>query len=212
MEVNYHEFSSGKKYIYIKDENDNRVFIRNICFLSKIGDPYHIVTVREWGSATNIGVWEPPKGQMEWKELESAGIKRGQQITRNLLLKQMKYAIKREIAEEAKIVPNSVHNLSPLELVYKQKWPESGIQNAHFLYQFWQGYITDKTLQEAQIDIQKLVGSPELTSLLPHDYIEKDAVKWWSPKSGWNHIRESFSKKMTLIYYLWLKKYGTKSD
>lgn len=209
MEIGYHEFPSGKKYTFIK-QNGNPVFVRNICFLMKENDPYHIVVVREWGSPSNYQVWEPPKGQMEWKELADAGYKAGDVIKPNVLLKQMKVALTREIIEEAKIT--SMTNLRPLPLVYKQAWPESSVKNAMFMYQFWTANITEEALIAAQQDMRQLVRSPDLKDVLLKDFTEKDAVAWWSPQSGWNRIRESFSKKMTRIYYAYLEKYGIKTD
>lgn len=119
----------------------------------------------------------------------------------------MKKAIQREMIEEAKINPIDVKDFQPLPLVYKQEWPESGLKNAYFIYQYWYGTITDTVLFEAQQDMRNLVRNPELKEMLPADFTEKDAVKWWSPKYGWNNIRDSFSKKMTHIYYDYLK-YG----
>jgi hypothetical protein len=208
MKVGFHTFPSGKKYTYIVDEHGHKVFLRNALFLSKVDDPHHIVVVREWGASSNKSVWEPPKGQMEWKELEMAGIRAGQQIQPPALLKQMRLAVQREMVEEAKILPKDVHDLKPLPIVYKQAWPESKIPGAHFMYQFWNGHITEKALKAAQDDMNKLVANPDLKHTLLHDFTEKDAVDWWSPQSGWDRIRGAFSKKMTILYYAFLKKYG----
>lgn len=205
MEIGFHKFPSGKKYAFLK-QGKNPVFIRNVCFMTTKEDPYHIVVVREWGSPSNYEVWEPPKGQMEWKELESAGYKPKQTIKPNELLKQMKVALAREIIEESKITQFT--DLRPLPIVYKQEWPESGVPNAYFMYQFWSAHITDAALVEAQQDMRQLVRSPDLKDVLLKDFTEKDAVVWWSPRSGWNRIRESFSKKMTRLYYAFLEKYG----
>jgi len=128
-------FPSGKKYTYIIDEHCHKVFLRNVLFLSKVDDPHNIVVVREWGASSNKHVWEPPKGQMEWKELDVANI--GQILKPSTLLKQMRIAVQREMVEEAKILPKDVHDLKPLPIVYKQAWPESKIPGAHFIYQLY---------------------------------------------------------------------------
>jgi len=207
MEIGFHLFPSGKKYTYTIDECGHKVFLRNILFLTKADDPYHIVVVREWGAHSNKNVWEPPKGQMEWKELEIAGIRAGT-VKPAALLKQMRLAVQREMVEEAKILPNDLHDLKPLPIVYKQAWPESKVPDAHFMYQFWVGHISDKALETAQKDMRALTSNPDLKDTLLHDFTEKDAVGWWSPRSGWDHIRGAFSKKMTTLYYAYLKKYG----
>ena len=87
-----------------------------------------------------------------------------------------------------------------------------GVKNAMFMYQFWTANITEEALIAAQQDMRQLVRSPDLKDVLLKDFTEKDAVAWWSPQSGWNRIRESFSKKMTRIYYAYLEKYGIKTD
>ena len=207
MEVGYHTFPSGKQYTYVKKDK-KLVFLRNIIFLTKPHDLHRIVVVREWAANTNRSVWEPPKGQMEWKEFAGSRIKAGDTISSKTLLQEMKKGVLREMIEESKIVHKDLHNIQCLDMRYIQAWDDAGIPNAYFMYQFWHASITDKALSEAQKDMETLVQNVDLNHALPKDLVEKDALTWWTPKNGWDRIRTGFSKKMTRMYFNYLEKHG----
>lgn len=208
LELGFHKFAgSGKKYAYVLD-GVCPVFLRNIVFLQRTPGSLECVVVREWGARSNKRAWEPPKGQMEWKELEAAGYKRGDKISSKDLAKQMRAGALRELQEEAKIRPAEAKHLRMLPLAYVQAWPESGVRGAHFRYQFWIAEITYKTMFEAQARLQKICDHPELPALLTPDNVEKDAVAFWSPADGWDMIRGAFSQKMTRMFISFMEKHG----
>jgi len=207
MEVGFHSFPSGKKYTYVKKGND-LIFLRNIIILTKPKDLHRIVVVREWGSHNNTSVWEPPKGQMEWKEFSGTTIKAGDVLTSAKLLTEMRKGVVREMVEESKILPKDLHSFKCLNLRYIQAWPESKVPNAHFMYQFWHATISNNAMYDAQKDMDALINNPDIHHALPKDLIEKDAVEWWGPEDGWDKIRTGFSKKMTHMYFNYLHKYG----
>lgn len=207
MEVGFHTFPTGKKYTYVKKGN-NLIFLRNIIFLTKPNDLHRIVVVREWGANNNRSVWEPPKGQMEWKEFAGTKIHPGDVITPKQLLNEMKKGVQREMIEEAKILPKDLHSLQSIDMRHIQAWPESDVPNAFFMYQFWHASINNMAMFNAQNDMEELTQNIDLNHALPKDLVEKDAVTWWSPKNGWDRIRTGFSKKMTLMYFKYLQKYG----
>lgn len=196
MEVGYHTFPSGKQYAYIKRDG-KPVFLRNILFISRASHPREIATVREWGSRTNKGVWEPPKGQLEWKEIGG----RPRTLPAAALTRHMRAGILREITEEAKFLPKELAHMRKLPLYYAQDWPESGVPGAKFMYQYWHAEASDAAMANAQARMKELVDHPDWKHMLPADLTEKDAVQWWKPEDGWDSIRASFSKKMTRHYY-----------
>ena len=198
MEVNFYRFPSGKSYTYIIKDG-NPVFIRNILFIRNTEHPNDIAIVREWGSNTDVGVWEPPKGQMEQKEFNTTKSKI--HLSLEELKSQMKKGVLREIVEEAKFLPAELKNLRMSPQHYEQAWKESGIPGARFMYQFWTADATPASMKRAQKRINELVKNSDWTNMLPHDVWEKDAIIWWNPKDGWNKIRGAFSKKMTRIYF-----------
>jgi hypothetical protein len=199
MIINYKKFSSGKQYVYLRD-GDKKIFLRNILFIRHASKPTEIVTVREWGSKTEKGAWEPPKGQMEWKELADTGIRAGQDVSMAVLVEQMKKGVLREIAEEAKILPSEIKGLRLLPMSYMQEFPDAGV-NGYFRYQFWEGTLGD--LRPAQRRLKALTENADWRAMLPDDVKEKDAVEWWSPanSAAWGKIRGAFSLTMTRMYY-----------
>jgi hypothetical protein len=209
MIITYKEFPSGKQYACIK-EGDTQIFLRNIAFLVHPKDHSRIVTVREWGAKGDEHVWEPPKGQMEWKEFAAAGFRRGQTISPTEFMRVARAGLLRELAEEAKIKPQEIRDFQPLPLSYTQPSADQGTAKApaKFRYQFWWGVVTPTALAAAQKRMAALVEHPETWSSITPDKKEKDAVDWWKPTSpaAWRRIRGGFSLTMTQMYYnLWLK-------
>ena len=129
-------------------------------------------------------------------------------MTYKQILLAMRRGILRETKEEAKIMPSELINLIPLENAYIQDWTDSGVPNAKFMYQFWHATITPATMLEAQKRTKELVDNKDWRHLLPPDVLEKDAIRWWSPKepNAYKHIRGGFSQKMTSLYFETLNK------
>ena len=198
MEIAFHTFPNGKKYAYI-NQNGAPIFLRNIIFLHNSTNANEIAIVHEWGKPDNR--WEPPKGQMEWKELKDTGIRPHTRIPLRTLYSQMKLGILREMAEEANIYVSEIKRFRRLPLSYTQDWPESGIPNAKFMYQYWSAVITPETMMKAQERIQQLVNNKDWQRMLPRDLCEKDNIQWWNPKEGYKRIRSGFSEKMTRLYF-----------
>lgn len=203
MKVGYQTFPSGKQYLYVEEpDTSTRIFLRNILFLKHASNPSEIVVVREWGAKTNQCSWEPPKGQMEWKEMADSGVKPNQMISDKELIKHMRTGVLREISEEAKIKSSEIKQLRILPLSYTEAFPKAG-PTAKFRYQFWEGVVHD--LRPAQARMRQLTSNPDLAAILPADVCEKDAVEWWSPStspsSQWKRIRGKFSMKMTQMYF-----------
>jgi 8-oxo-dGTP pyrophosphatase MutT (NUDIX family) len=205
MRIDYTIFPSGKNYTFLHD-GKRRIFLRNILFLHKPDDAGTIVIVREWGAKTNDGVWEPPKGQMEWKEIAAAGIRRGEEITPSQLVALMSDGVLREMEEEAKIRIDEIHDLRLLPMSYTEEFrgvPHAKRQNHDavdaFRYQFWAAELVD--LGPAIRRMNKIVANSGRG--VSADCREKDAVEWWRPTraSDWVKIRPAFSSVMTKMYY-----------
>ena len=206
MKIGFHTFppSDGKKekqYVFLEAADGSKTFLRNILILKNASDKDKIAIVHEWGAGPKHS-WEPPKGQMEWKEFSESGVKAGSTISEKTLSAHQRRGVLREMVEEAKFLPSEIQDLQKLPLVYKQEWVDSGLKNAHFMYQFWTATATPKAMFEAQARMKTLTDDPDWKAMLPADMTEKDAVEWWNPeKDGWEKIRGAFSKKMTLLYF-----------
>jgi len=198
MEIGFHTFPGGKQYTFINAPTP--VFLRNIIFLKNLRNPREVAIVHEWGMAKK-GRWEPPKGQMEWKELHATGIRPGTVLSWSQLYTHMRKGVLREMMEEAHVLPSEITGFRRLPQTYRQAWPESGIPGAQFMYQFWEANMSPRTLLEAQKRIQNLVHNADWKKILPSDITEKDAIQWWKPEDGWEPIRGGFSKKMTALYF-----------
>ena len=198
--LDYQKFPSGKQYACVRD-GKTKTFLRNIAFLHPASDKRRIVLVHEWDYPMNRE-WEPPKGQMEWKEFAAEGYKKGQKLTVQQLMAAARQGVLREVAEEAKIPKTSIQSLHPLSLSYTEPFPEAG-PNAYFRYQFWEGIVDAETVKAAQRTIERIVNNPEVAAKLPADKKEKDAVGFWKPttRSDWDKIRGAFSGLMTRMYY-----------
>ncbi len=197
-------FPSGKDYACLRNADGTKTFLRNIAFLHAPKNPHKIVLVHEW-EYPMTEEWEPPKGQMEWKELKSAGFRRGQKVETEQLLKAMREGVCREVAEEAKIPASAIHNLHVLPVAYTGQFKEAG-RGALFRYQFWTGEVSAATVAAAQKKLERIVGNPAVQAKLAADKKEKDAVGFWEPtnQGSWGRIRGAFSGEMTRIYYEWL--------
>ncbi len=211
LQVGFHTFPSGKQYTYVKPKGaPGPIFLRNILFLTPANDPRTIAIVCEMGSHGGAGTWEPPKGQMEWKEFADSGFKSGGRITPAELFKYMRRGALREMTEEAKLLPSEIQNLRRLPIQYKQEWHESKVSGAAFMYQFWHATVKPGAMSEAQKRIRTLVANPDWIKILPPDMCEKQEIKWWNPARD-NHklIRGAFSNTMTQMYYAFLEKHYT---
>ncbi len=202
-------FPSGKDYACIRDENGTKTFLRNIAFLHAPRNPHKIVVVHEWGYPMDHE-WEPPKGQMEWKELKAAGHRRGAKVDGAELWKAMRDGVRREILEEAKIPARALQNLHVLPVSYTAPFKEAvGVAGAgaQFRYQFWTAEVTAATVAAAQKELGRIVGNPAVQARLAADKKEKDAVGFWEPHghADWGKIRGAFSGAMTRMYYEWLR-------
>lgn len=208
MELGFHTFPSGKQYTYVKPKGaPGPIFLRNILFLTPANDARTIAIVCEMGSHGGAGTWEPPKGQMEWKEFADSGFKSGGRIAPAELFKYMRRGALREMTEEAKLLPSEIQNLHRLPIRYKQEWRESKVPGAAFMYQFWHATVKAGAMSEAQKRIKTLVANPDWIKILPPDMCEKQDIKWWNPARD-NHklIRGAFSNIMTQMYYAFLEK------
>lgn len=209
MELGFHRFPSGKQYAYVRPmDAPGPIFLRNILFLTPANDKHTIAIVCEMGSHGGYGTWEPPKGQMEWKEFADSGFKAGQRVTPADVINYMRRGALREMTEESKLLPSEITGLQRLPLQYTQAWPESKIAGAAFMYQFWHATVKPGAMFEAQKRLNALVSNPDWIKILPPDMCEKQAVKWWHPKrDDAKLIRGAFSNTMTQMYFAFLENH-----
>lgn len=201
MYIGFHEFSSGKKYLYVREKSDGpRIFLRNILFIHHPDSYKKIAVVHEYGEK-GMATYEPPKGQMEWKEV--SGYSKDSLIEPKQLVKFMKEAVLREIGEEAKFLPSELKKMKLLPFFYEEKFEGAPLKSDKFRYMFWSACATDASMIKAQKRIKQMIMNPHHIELLPSDVREKDHVCWFELKSkeDYKYIRRFFSLKMTKLYY-----------
>lgn len=166
-------FDPTKSYAYVEHPTEGwRVYLRACAFLHHHHTafrPSQFLVVKSSHTRVRSPVWEPPKGQMEGKEM-----KKGVPII-SLLRKN----IEREIYEESHIT--KVERLHHTGLVF-QSQESSYPPNHYFQYHIFQGFITEDQLQQSISTFAWMKEHPSAVARWSRDRKEKDAVSWFHPR------------------------------
>jgi hypothetical protein len=165
-------FDPSKRYAYVEHPTEGwRVYLRSAVFLHSSDKPFipkQFLVVKKAGSYRTSATWEPPKGQMEGKDI------RGKSV-----LNLLKENALRETAEESHIT--HIQKLIHTGLVFQSQ--ESDYPDNHFFqYHIFQGFVTDDTIQESFDTFAWAKEHPKAVARWTHDRKEKDAIAWFSPK------------------------------
>ena len=199
-----HDFKRfNKQYVYVElPESENRVFLRTATFLEVQdvpGQTYEpcYVLVHDIGTKGPQS-WDPPKGQVEYKEYET--IQHKHRTARAQLRALLKEGVRREVEEESRIKLEDIKGLREIpNLVVGGH--HADLPN-HFQYQYhiFEGKVSYKVFQKAKAKIDNLRENPHLTVSMPKDIIEKDEVALWSPSDGLGMIMDGDPKKIMQLY------------
>ena len=92
------DYAPHKRYFYVEHPTEGwRVYLRSAAFLHEAGtrfDKGRFIVVKRTGGEKGNKSWEPPKGQMEGKDVGRS---------RAPVIKLLEENIRREVDEEAKI-------------------------------------------------------------------------------------------------------------
>ena len=166
-------FDPEKAYAYVEHPTEGwRVYLRSCAFVHLEGetDKSHFLVVKKTGKPAYSYSWEPPKGQMEGKDLG-----RSKPITHYLLEN-----VRREMEEEA-----AIHNITSIRhtgLIY-QNQEKTYPPNWYFQYHVYEVTISEKELEKVMEHFQWIADHPEEFARLKRDQREKDAVAWYNPPS-----------------------------
>jgi hypothetical protein len=166
-------FDPKKSYAYVEHPTEGwRVYLRACAFLHREGEPIkpsHFLVVKRSHTRMQTPSWEPPKGQMEGKEM-----KKGVPII-SLLRKN----IEREIYEESHIT--QVERLRHTGLVFQSQ--ESSYPPHHyFQYHVFQGFLKEEQIQQSETTFAWMKDHPLAVARWSRDRKEKDAVSWFHPR------------------------------
>jgi len=166
-------FDPEKAYAYVEHPKEGwRVYLRSCVFLHPIDEPFqkqHFLVVKRTGARPTTATWEPPKGQMEGKELNA----------RISILDALKENVVRETEEESHIT--EVERLHHTGLVF-QSQETSYPSNHYFQYHIFQGYLTLEQVKQSIDTFDWMREHKGAVKRWRRDRKEKDAVAWFSPR------------------------------
>jgi hypothetical protein len=113
--------------------------------------------------------WEPPKGQMEGKDI----------MYRDALLPLLSLSALREVEEESHV--SQVVSFHHTGLVFQSQ--ESSYPKNHFFqYHLFEGTVSDSQVNQSMSTFEWIKTHPKAFHRWKRDRKEKDAVAWFDPK------------------------------
>jgi ADP-ribose pyrophosphatase YjhB (NUDIX family) len=162
-----------KAYAYVEHPMEGwRVYLRSCAFLHEKGAPSdcrRFVAVKRAGAPSYAATWEPPKGQMEGKDMAS-----GKSV--KALLEEN---VRRETEEEAHIT--HIIGLRHSGLAFQGQEADFP-QNWFFQYHIFTGQVAAAELEKAQGWFDWHAEHPKAFARLRRDKKEKDAMAWYSAR------------------------------
>ena len=162
-----------KQYFYVEHPTEGwRVYLRSAVFLHpelEPFNPYKFLVVKRTGARKSSATWEPPKGQMEWKDTPAG---------RGNILQLLKENVLRETMEESHIT--RIKNLKHMGLVF-QSQESSYPANHYFQYHIFQGFVSLQQIQQSFDTFEWIKEHPKGFLRWKKDRREKDAVDWFDP-------------------------------
>ena len=172
-------YDPAKTYAYVEHPTEGwRVYLRSCCFIherpsptgSSCIDPSTFLVVKTAGKNATGKVWEPPKGQMEYKDMHKH--------PKESLLRLLRENVQREVAEESRI--EKLVGLRHTGLVFQGREPDYP-PNHFFQYHLFQALVTPTEWMRAQQTLEWYREHPLAFARLRRDKKEKDAIDWYSP-------------------------------
>ena len=164
-------FDPSKKYAYVEHPKEGwRVYLRSCVFLHPAYKPFdkkNFLVVKD----TSSNSWEPPKGQMEGKDLKDKSV-----------LESLKDNAIRETKEESHI---SIKNLKHTGLIFQARESDYP-SNTYFQYHIFQGFITQNQVQESLDTFEWIKEHPKGFARWSRDRQEKDDVAWFNKTTRLN--------------------------
>jgi ADP-ribose pyrophosphatase YjhB (NUDIX family) len=165
-------FDPEKAYAYVEHPKEGwRVYLRSCIFLHPTTEPFHprhFLVVKRTGSHYSSPSWEPPKGQMEGKELSKC----------RTILEALQENVLRETEEESHIT--NVQRVRHTGLVFQSQEHDSP-QHHFFQYHIFQGFITPEQINQSFSTFEWMREHKKAVARWRRDRKEKDAVAWFQP-------------------------------
>jgi hypothetical protein len=169
-------FDPSKAYAYVEHPTEGwRVYLRTAVFLHQadISDMSRFLVFRNAKKGRAAGSWEPPKGQMEGKDLL--------RHSSTPLLPLLVNSLKREIEEEAHIT--EIQKIQYTRLVFQSvedNYPSD--QSWFFQYHLFQAFVTPTVVLDTFHTFQWMREHPKAVERWTRDRKETDDVAWFHPR------------------------------
>lgn len=168
-----------KSYAYVEHPTEGwRVYLRSCVFLYAMPtttDPFHplhFLVVKRSGARYSTATWEPPKGQMEGKDMRAN--------PRATILQLLAENVRREAEEEAHVT--DIQRLRHTGLVFQSQETDFA-PNVYFQYHIFQGFLSQSQIKSSFDMFEWIREHPKAFARFKRDRREKDAVAWYSPRS-----------------------------
>ena len=167
-------YDPKKAYAYVEHPTEGwRVYLRGAAFLHE--DPLQLDRFMVFRNSkpnhSRKNIWEPPKGQMEGKDLL--------RHPNESLLRLMTNSIRREVEEEAHVT--DIKQTRYTGLVF-QSQESSYPKNWFFQYHLFQMIITTNTVEDVFDTFEWMKEHPKAVARWRRDRRETDRVAWFNPK------------------------------
>lgn len=167
-------FDPQKRYAYVEHPTEGwKVYLRSCVFLHPRNTPFnarHFLVVKRTGTRKTTAAWEPPKGQMEGKDM----------TPRSSILQLLEENVRRETEEEAHVT--AIQRLKHTGLVF-QGQETNYPPNTYFQYHLFQGVLENEQIVQSVETFEWIKQHPEAFKRWRRDRREKDAVAWFDPRT-----------------------------
>ena len=169
-------FDPTKAYAYVEHPTEGwRVYLRTAVFLHQVSnkDMSRFLVFRNAKKGSAAGTWEPPKGQMEGKDLL--------RHSSTPLVDLMVNSLMREVEEEAHIT--DLQGLRYTGLVFQSvedNYPKN--KPWFFQYHLFQGFASPTVIENTFTTFQWMHEHPKAVARWRRDRTETDDVTWFHPK------------------------------
>lgn len=167
-------FDPAKSYAYVEHPTEGwRVYLRSCVFLHPkdvaVDRRTPFLVVKRRGAKPSAATWEPPKGQMEGKDIRQGGS----------ILDLLKENVRRETEEESHVT--RIDHLRHTGLIFQGREADYP-PHTYFQYHLFQGVLSPAQIQQSFDTFEWIQTHPAGFDRWKRDRKEKDAVAWYSAK------------------------------
>ena len=151
----------------------------------------NFLVVKRTGARMTTAAWEPPKGQMEGKDM-----------SRNKsIVELLEENVRRETEEESHIT--RIRGLKHTGLVF-QGQETNYTKDEYFQYHIFQGWIDEEQINKSFETFEWIKEHPMAFKRWKRDRREKDAVEWFDPKK--TRLNPRWCPDIAVLYFRNIQK------